>query len=123
MGRKPVTKQKATQITSETKAGLYAHAVTLYQAEQQKPSSKKKLGLQSICSLVIEEYQRTSKNLDLAITLNHITLRNLANGGTSIRDFNQAKGWLTPAEEEEVVKAVIVYINWGIPLSYKRIEE
>ncbi|TFK19534.1 hypothetical protein FA15DRAFT_601326 [Coprinopsis marcescibilis] len=116
MPRKPVTKRKAVQITSNTKATLYAHAVALYQAEKEKPS----LGLRGICSLVAEE---TSQMPDVAIILNHVTLRNLVNGGNSIQEFNQAKSWLTPAEEAEVVKALIVYGNWGIPLSYKRIEE
>ncbi|TFK19840.1 hypothetical protein FA15DRAFT_600804 [Coprinopsis marcescibilis] len=110
-------------MTSKTKANLYACAVALYQIEQEKLSSEKKDGLRVSCDRVIKEYQASVKKANLNITLNHITLQNLYNGGTSIQEFNRAKRWLTSKDKEEVVHCIIVSSDWGILLSYNCIEE
>ncbi|TFK17919.1 hypothetical protein FA15DRAFT_559656, partial [Coprinopsis marcescibilis] len=57
------------------------------------------------------------------VTLNHVTLLNLYRGGTSIQEFNLSKAWLTPDEDEEVIKALIQFGKWGIPLSYSQLQE
>ncbi|TFK19637.1 hypothetical protein FA15DRAFT_601141 [Coprinopsis marcescibilis] len=123
MPRKPVSKTKAAQITSKIKARLYAHAVALYQEEENKPSSEKKKGLRTICNLVVKEYQTTTRHPNLDVTLNYITLLNLYRGSTSIQDFNLSKAWLSTKEEEEVIKALIQFSKWGIPLSYSQLQE
>ncbi|TFK16752.1 hypothetical protein FA15DRAFT_569600, partial [Coprinopsis marcescibilis] len=106
-----------------TKAQLYARAVVLYRQEQARPPSEQKNGLRKVCDLVKSEYLATIKKPHLDITLNHNTLRNLINGGTSIQDFNATKCWLTLEEIEEVIDATLEFAAWGQPLSHVRLKE
>ncbi|TFK16904.1 hypothetical protein FA15DRAFT_551211, partial [Coprinopsis marcescibilis] len=76
-----------------------------------------------ICNLVKQEYLASIKKPHPNITLNHNTLRNLVNGGTTIQDFNDAKCWLTKEERREVINTIIKFAAWGQPFSYARLKE
>jgi hypothetical protein len=87
-----------------------ARAVLCYQKEQAKPGPGKKAGLRTICwDLEKAYYLEKGKR----ISLNHNTLRNLANGRQMRSEANAAKGWLTKEEANEVVEYVIEVANWG----------
>ncbi|KDR85856.1 hypothetical protein GALMADRAFT_234970, partial [Galerina marginata CBS 339.88] len=97
-----------------------ARAVALYQAEQQKPSTEKKLGLRRICSIVEKEYYKETKK---TVSLNHNTLRNLANGGKTLSEFNAEKSWLLEEEAEEVIAYTIELAAQGFGLDHRRLKE
>ena len=79
---------------------MMARAVKLYQLEQENLEGPQ-MGLQKVCKEIEKQYQLET---GMDIHLSYSTLWNLADGGTSMSDFNAAKGWLKPAETEQIIE-------------------
>lgn len=96
-----------------------ARAIATYQSEQLKDPKERK-GLRTVCKEIeIDHRKETGHN----VTLNHNTLRTLANGGRKMGDFNATKGWLTKSEEDVVVQYAAELGERGFPLTHRRLKE
>ena len=96
-----------------------ARAVAMYQQEKAK-AGKGKLGLRKVCTLIEKEFFKETKK---TVTLNHNTLRNLANGGTIHLEFNAEKSWVTKEEAEEVINYTVELASQGWGLDHRRLKE
>lgn len=110
---------KKAQIAREEADQVMARAVKLYRSEQEKPEGPR-LGLRKVCEEIERQYRLETGRI---IHLPHTTLRNLANGGTSMSDFNAEKGWLKPAESEQVIEYCIEVAARGFPLTHRLLKE
>ncbi|KAJ2920001.1 hypothetical protein MD484_g405, partial [Candolleomyces efflorescens] len=122
MPRKAQSKTKKAQLVSELQAELYARAVTRYQAEQNRVLGygETRKGLRVVRDEVEKEhFERTKQK----VSLDHVTLWRLVNGGVSIQAFHAEQAHLTPAETEEVIKILLELASWGHPFSYQRLKE
>ena len=120
MPRRALSATKKAQVYRHEHDHLMARAVALYHHELAKPPSEKRAGLRTICKIMEKEYYKETKQ---SISLNHNTLRNLANGGYTKAKFNSEKSWVTPDETEQVIKFVIEMADLGCPLSHRRLKE
>jgi hypothetical protein len=91
----------------------------MYQQEKAK-AGKGKLGLRKVCTLIEKEFFKETKK---TVTLNHNTLRNLANGGTIRSEFNAEKSWVTKEEAEEVINYTVELASQGWGLDHRRLKE
>lgn len=72
-----------------------------------------------MCEEIERQYQlETGKDIHL-----HTTLQNLANGGTSMSEFNAEKSWLKPAESEQVIEYCIEVAAHSFPLTHRLLKE
>jgi hypothetical protein len=109
---------KATDAKREHDA-LMSRAVVAYLAELKKPDRVRR-GLRKICkdfeTLYFEER-------GVCIHLSFATLSRLADGGLHRKEANELRSWLTPIEEEVVVKFILEMGQRGWPLSHRRMKE
>jgi hypothetical protein len=123
MARKALSSTKKKQNVQEDHTKCMARAVERYQQEQektQKSGTEKKLGLRKICAIVEKEFFAETKRV---VSLNHNTLRNLANGGMILSQFNAEKSWLVKEEAEEVINYAIELASVGWGLDHRRLKE
>ncbi|KAJ7580840.1 hypothetical protein C8J56DRAFT_896196 [Mycena floridula] len=120
MPRKALSKTKKAQLECQERDRLMARAVVQYHAEQSCIGPGRKMGLRQVCREVEKEF---FKETGRTITLNHNTLRNLANGGRSLTEFTEGKCWLLKEEVEEVIAYVKETAAWGYGLSHRRLKE
>ncbi|PPQ75808.1 hypothetical protein CVT26_001458 [Gymnopilus dilepis] len=120
MARKALSDTKKKQIYREEHAKCMARAVALYQKEREKAAHKKRHGLRAVCAMAQKEFWEEHK---IWITLNHNTLRNLANGGRTKAEANAMKSWLSEEEAEEVIKFAVETGNMGFGLDHRRLKE
>lgn len=114
------SQSKKDSEAREIKRKLLVQAVSMYQAEQEKPKKERK-GLRTVCQLVEKEYYSKSRKW---VKLDHKTLSRLASGGQSMADFNfTTKAWLTREEEEVVVQHVLELAERGFPVTHRRLKE
>ncbi|PPQ82633.1 hypothetical protein CVT25_007561 [Psilocybe cyanescens] len=98
---------------------LMAQATKAYQHERKK-SKKGRDGLRKIC-LTFEElhFQESGERIKLC----HMTLKCLAEGGSTREQANADRSWLTSEEENVVVEFVCEMAAQGFPYSHKQVKE
>ena len=117
-GRAKSTTKKA-QIACEEDDWVMARAVKLYQSDQEKLEGPW-MGLWKVCEEIEKQYQlETGKDIHLSYS----TLQNLADRGTSMSDFNAAKGWLKPVETEQIIEYCIEVAAHGFLLTHRLLKE
>lgn len=120
MARKALSETRKAQLRREELDSAMARAMHRYQAEQARPGHEKKAGLRTICRQVEKEWYLEKHQ---KITLNHNTLRNLANGGRMRSESNADKSWLKKEEATEVIKFAVEMGDWGWGFSHQRLKE
>jgi len=121
MARKALAATKKARLARDEKNQLMVRAVLRYQGEQAKLGPVRKRGLRMICKDIEKEF---FKEKGRAISLNHNTLRTLANGERRMRvECNAEKGWLLKEEAEEVIRYTIEITEWVHGFSHRRLKE
>jgi hypothetical protein len=119
MSSKQLTMQEKRKMQEEHDKWM-KHAVAIYRSEQEKSSGAKPKGLRTICHELMDECKKTT---GIEISLNHGTLRNLVNGGRTIRDFNAGKAWLSDIETKHVISYALDTASRAFPFSHRRLRE
>ncbi|KAJ3847551.1 hypothetical protein EV368DRAFT_25060, partial [Lentinula lateritia] len=119
---RPQSKALETQKNYQILDNLEREALRRYREEHDRElgEGERHKGARKICDEVSDEHFQTTKT---RIKLNHTTLLNHFNGGTTMSDFNRTKRWLTAAEEDIVVTYAIEMAAHGFPLSPRRLRE
>lgn len=118
MPRRPLSKTKEKQLSSEFRNKWINIAAERYNEAQTTPGNIK--GIRTICTEVAQEcYAETRKKVQLSKT----TVLERAKGRVSIREFNAKKGWLTREEEDIVVAFAVDTALRGFPLNHRRLKE
>ncbi|KAH8797719.1 hypothetical protein DL96DRAFT_1440472, partial [Flagelloscypha sp. PMI_526] len=107
---------------SRIKDQLYEAASVLWATEQIHPTGTKgkPLSLEKICTQVSADHLSKTK---VFVKLTSSTLHRHITGGTTLSEFNSAKGWLSKAEERVIVLYACAMAKRGFPLNARLIQE
>lgn len=123
MPARAVPKQAQKYKHTRTKDRLYAEAVELYAAEQNRPlegTGDLRRGARKIAEAITDKHKyETGENIELS----HHTIIRHYNGGRTMSEFNESKAWLNSLEESYAVEYLIAVAARGFPLTHRRFEE